>query len=212
MSTHEMVSIVDDDPSIRKGISNLLRAADYNTQVFAGGREFLEHGCVATGCIIMDLSMPDMTGLEVQQALLEQGIHTPIIFLSGNGSIPNTVKALKDGALDFLEKPVDADVLFKALKDALEIDQLNRKHMHDNAEVKMHLATLTPRELEVLLYVIAGALNKVIAHELKISEKTVKVHRARVMEKMAVHSVAELVRHTESLNVQPAVLQFSEVQ
>jgi len=212
MSTDQTVSIIDDEASIRKGISNLLRSADYNTQLYASGLEFLEHSKFEPGCIIMDLAMPDLTGLEVQQRLLEQGIHTPIIFLSGNGSIPCTVKALKDGALDFLEKPVDAVALFKAVEGALEIDQLKRKRMHDNAEAKLHLATLTPREREVLLYVIAGALNKQIAHELTISEKTVKVHRARVMEKMAVHSVAELVRYTESLNIQPAVLEFSESQ
>lgn len=212
MNTQATVYIIDDDASVLSGMSKLLRSEGYTTQVFAGGREFLSHGRVAPGCIIMDLSMPDMTGLEVQEALLAEGIHTPIIFLTGYGSIPSTVKALKSGAVDFLEKPVDAEVLFRAVNEALEIDQLNRKQRHDNAEAKMRLATLTPRELEVLLYVIAGALNKQIAYELKISEKTVKVHRARVMEKMAVHSVAELVRHTESLNVQPADLHLSEAQ
>jgi FixJ family two-component response regulator len=200
MSITATVFLVDDDDSVRKGLANLLRSAGYTTRTFA------------SGCIILDMRMPETDGLEVQATLAEQGYHPPVIFLTGHGDVPNTVTALKKGAVDFLEKPVDETVLLAAVADALEKDRQNREQLNQTTDAKARLAGLTPREFEVLRYVIGGNLNKQIAYTLAISEKTVKAHRARVMEKMAVSSVAELVRLTENAEVQPAAINTPKVQ
>lgn len=212
MNTQTTVCIVDDDGSVRKGISNLLRSAGYNTRTFASAREFLGHSRDEPGCIILDLHMPETNGLDLQDELIDRGFHPPIIFLTGKGNIPSSVKALKGGAVDFLEKPVDQEVLLAVVDDALKHDQESRSRLQELAKTQDRLANLTPREFEVLRHVIGGNLNKQIACALKISEKTVKVHRARVMEKMAVQSVAELVRLTEKTDVRPIALHTTKVQ
>ncbi len=203
MSPRPTVFIVDDDESVRRGISNLLRSAGYHTSAFMTGRQFLDHVDDVPGCIILDLELPETSGIELQNMLKARDYHHPIIFLTGHGDIPTTVTALKNGAVNFLEKPVDERVLFAAVDEALKKDQKNRKQLKTTARVKTRLASLTVRESEVLRHVIAGRLNKQIAHALDISEKTVKVHRARIMKKMAVHSVAELVRLAEKSDVRP---------
>ena len=212
MSTQETVFLVDDDASIRKAITKLLRSAGHTTRAFASGHDFLAQVGDEPGCIILDLSMPAAGGLEVQAALAERDHHPPVIFLTGHGDVRSSVKALKHGALDFLEKPVDDTVLLTAVANALDKDRQGRARLNQTAEVTARLQNLSPREYEVLRYVIGGSLNKQIAWTLNISEKTVKAHRARVMEKMAVRSVAELVRLTEQTGVRPIAINTPKVQ
>lgn len=211
ISTQATVFVIDDDASVSRGISNLLRAAGYTTMIFNSGREFLDYFSQQPGCIILDLRMPETNGLELQVKLAARGYHPPIIFLTGYGDVPSTARALKKGAVDFLEKPVDKAVLLPAVADALKRDQMQREKLQQKADIETRLAKLSAREFEVLRYVIGGHLNKQIAFALGISEKTVKVHRARVMEKMAVHSVAELVRLTEKTGVRPDNLTTTKV-
>lgn len=212
MSTQSTVFIIDDEASVRRGIANLLRSVGYSTKTFSSGYEFLERSSDEAGCIILDLHMPETSGLEFQEVLKAREYHPPIIFLSGYGDVPSTATALKKGAIDFLEKPVDDSVLLAAVDDALKKDQENRKRLKKIADVKKRLASLTAREGQVLRHVIAGSLNKQIAFALGISEKTVKVHRAHAMEKMAVHSVAELVRLSEISGVRPIDTSTTKVQ
>ena len=203
MSAAATVFVVDDDDSVRKGLANLLHSAGYSTRLFNSGSEFLEYSRDEPGCVILDLRMPGTGGLELQEKLAAQACYPPIIFLSGHGDVPSTAKALKLGAMDFLEKPVDAEILLAAVKDALNVDRENRLQYSQLVEVQVRLEKLTTREFEVLRHVIAGRLNKQIASSLDISEKTVKTHRGRVMEKMKAQSVAELIRFADKAGVRP---------
>ncbi|MGZ8842916.1 MAG: response regulator transcription factor, partial [Pyrinomonadaceae bacterium] len=167
---------------------------------FSSPSEFLEqHNPRAAGCLVLDVAMPGLNGLELQEALRAKGNWIPIIFLTGRGDIAMSVQAMKRGALDFLTKPVDDEKLLKAIGTALKQDRTQRRSRAELDDIKERLATLTPREREVLSHVVSGQLNKQIANDLGTVEKTIKVHRARVMEKMKVNSVAELVRLTERL-------------
>ncbi|MCM3900764.1 MAG: response regulator transcription factor [Pyrinomonadaceae bacterium] len=194
------VFVVDDDPAVLKGLSRLIRAARLDVATFSSPQEFLEQlDPNAPGCLVLDLSMPGLNGLELQEALTKKGTVFPIIFLTGHGDIPTSVQAMKRGALDFLTKPVNDVELLKAVHAAIEQDRNARKARAELDEIRERIATLTPREREVLTHVVSGQLNKHIAFDLGTVEKTIKVHRARVMEKMKVDSVAELVRLTERL-------------
>jgi FixJ family two-component response regulator len=194
------VFVVDDDPAVLKGLSRVLRSARLNVATFSSPREFLEqHNPRASGCLVLDVAMPRLNGLELQEALTAKGSVIPIIFLTGRGDIPMSVQAMKGGASDFLTKPVDDEELLKAVHAALEKDRIERQRRAELDQIQERLATLTPREREVLTHVVSGQLNKQIATDLGTVEKTIKVHRARVMEKMKVNSVAELVRLTERL-------------
>ena len=189
------VFVVDDDAAVLKSLSRLLRSARLAAATFSSPREFLDrHDPNAPGCLVLDVAMPGLNGLELQQTLITRGHELPIIFLTGHGDIPMTVKAIKHGAVDFLTKPVDHGDLLKAVRAAIQKDRLQRQARAEVAEIRQRLTALTPRERQVLEHVIAGRLNKQIAADLGTVEKTIKVHRARVMEKMKVHSVAELVR------------------
>jgi len=192
--------IVDDDPEVRRALARLLRAAGYATRGFGLASEFLISGEArqAAGCIILDLAMPGLNGLELQQCLIASGCHLPIIFLTGNGDISKSVRAMKAGAVNFLTKPVDDRELFAAVEEALALDAAGRAVWSTRHTVSERLNTLTRRERQVLEQVIAGRLNKQIAAELGIVEKTIKVHRARVMRKMQAQSLVELV-HLASL-------------
>lgn len=203
VSKQATVFVVDDDDSVRKSIANLLRATGYATRAFASAREFLDYSGNESGCIILDLCMPETSGLDLQEQLAGRDYHPPIIFLSGQGNVPSTALALKKGAVDFHEKPVDGDVLLATVTEAMQRDQKHREARQQAAEITARLAKLSAREYEVMQHVIAGNLNKQIAFALGISEKTVKVHRARVMDKMQVQSVAELVRMTEKAGELP---------
>jgi FixJ family two-component response regulator len=196
------VYVVDDDPSVRAGLSRLLQSMGLTVKTFASAREFLEQAVSEEpGCLIVDLRMPAMNGLELQEQLMTRNLNLPVIFLTGYGTVPASVRAMKRGAVDFLEKPVDDQVLLDAIYQALEKDRENR---HNQAEVKFiqdRLKSLTPREYEVFTLITTGLLNKQVAYELGTAEKTIKVHRARIMEKMHCESLAQLVRLAEKAGI-----------
>ncbi|MBB6055121.1 response regulator transcription factor [Tolumonas osonensis] len=188
------VAIVDDDSSVRKAIARLLRTAELEILVCASAQEYLEqYDPDVPGCLVLDVNMPGIGGLELQDVLTTKGVVSPIIFLSGQATVHDSVQALKHGAVEFLTKPVDEDELLKAVFSAIEKDQLDRSMRAELDRIKKTVDMLTPREKQVFSYVVAGKLNKQIASELGTVEKTIKVHRARVMEKLQVRSLAELV-------------------
>jgi FixJ family two-component response regulator len=196
--TPPTVFIVDDDPAVLKSLSRLLRSAGLTVAAFSSPRAFLaRHVPESPGCLVLDVAMPELNGLELQQALISSGHELAIVFLTGHGDIPMSVKAMKSGAMDFLTKPVNDDDLLAAVHVAIERDRAQRKERAEVAEILKLLATLTPREREVLDHLLTGQLNKQIASDLGTAEKTIKVHRARVMEKMKVQSIAELVHLAE---------------
>lgn len=200
--TAPAVFVVDDDLSVLKGLTRLLRSANLNPVAFSSPQEFLErYDPLATGCLVLDVSMPDLDGLQLQQALIAKGCEIPIIFLTGHGDIPMSVRAMKGGAADFLTKPVNDEDLLKAIHIALEAARASRPARAELDGFRQRLAMLTPREREVLERVVTGRLNKQIADELDIVEKTIKVHRGRMMEKMKVQSLAELVRLAERAGI-----------
>ena len=196
------VFVVDDYAPVRNSISRLLRAAGVAVAPFASAEEFLaQYDPHTPGCLVLDLAMPAVDGLELQRILTKTGSLLPIIFLTGQGDIPKSVQAMKHGASDFLTKPVNDEDLLAAVRVAIEKDRALRREQAELSEVRARLATLTPREREVLEYVVAGKLNKQIAGDLGTVEQTVKVHRAHVMQKMRVQSVAELVRLAERCGI-----------
>lgn len=196
------VFIVDDDPAVLKGLSRLLRSAGLAVETFPSSQDFLNHYLPNTpGCLVLDVAMPGLNGLELQKTLTARGSAVPIIFLTGHGDIPMSVQAMKRGAADFLTKPVDDDALLKAVRTAIEKDRIARRARAEIAEIQQRLATLTPREREVLEHVVTGQMNKQTAAKLGTVEKTIKVHRARVMEKMKAQSLAELVHLAEKAGV-----------
>ena len=195
MNSIATVFLIDDDAAIRRSLARLLQSAHFDVRSFASPWEFLEqHDPTTPGCILLDVSMPGLNGLELQQSLAKQRCERPIIFLTGHGDIPTSVQAMKAGASDFLTKPVDDQLLLAAIRVAVEKDRRSREARAELDSIQIRLATLTPREREVLEQVISGKLNKQIASDLGTVEKTVKVHRGRVMEKMEVNSLADLVR------------------
>jgi len=194
-SAQACVSVVDDDALVLRSIDRLLQAAGFAVRTFSSPHALLEtSGADSAGCIVMDLSMPGLSGLELQQALTRAADLRPVVFISGQGSVDTGVAAMKAGAVDFLTKPLDGVRLIGAVNAAIEKDRAARVVQADRASVEARLATLTRREREVLELVVAGRLNKQIAAELGTAEKTVKVHRACMMRKMQVDSLAELVR------------------
>jgi FixJ family two-component response regulator len=200
------VFVVDDYAPGRRSISRLLRAAGFAVTAFASAKEFLaQYDPETPGCLVLDLAMPAVSGLELQDILADRGSLLPIIFLTAYGDIPKSVQAMKRGASDFLTKPVNDEDLLAAVRVAIEKHRALRREQAELSEIRARLATLTPREREVLEYVVAGKLNKQIAGELGTVEQTVKIHRAHVMQKMRVQSVAELVRITERCGIGGAV-------
>jgi FixJ family two-component response regulator len=198
------VFLIDDDASVRKSLSRLLRSAGYTTETFASAEEFLGRGHFnGIGCLLLDVQMPGLSGIDLQKELNKADYHMPIIFITGHGDIPMSVEAMKKGAVDFLTKPFDDEELLQALRAAIEKDRNARAENTDVLEIRRLIELLTPRENEILRYVVTGMLNKQIALKLGIAEKTVKVHRGRVMEKLGVDSVAELVRLAEKAGIKP---------
>jgi FixJ family two-component response regulator len=201
-----IVFVVDDDASVRKGLERLLKSAGYAVESFGSAQVFLDADttCEGPACLVLDMKMPGLDGFDLQQEILKKEYAMPIVFMTGHGDIPMGVKAIKKGAVDFLTKPFDDDDLLNAIKEAHRKDIGNRKAANDLLVLHQKIVALTPREYEILTYVITGMLNKQIAYDLKISEKTVKVHRGRLMEKLQVNSVAELVRLADKAGIEPA--------
>jgi len=191
----ETVYIVDDDANFARGIARLVKASGWNVEVFASAAEFLARAPAMDGggCMLLDVRMPGMRGPELQRAMARAGMSMPVIFLTGHGDVPTSVDAMKQGAVDFLEKPVRAEVLVAAIRQALVRHAEARLRASERHALEQRVARLSPREFEVMAQVVAGRLNKQIAADLGISEKTVKVHRGKVMEKMEAPSLAALV-------------------
>jgi len=197
-----LVLVVDDDPSVRKSLSRLLESADYAVEAFASAGEFLARGPhPGPCCLVLDVKMPGLTGIQLQEMLTATGRRMSIVFVSGHADVPTSVKAMKAGAVDLLTKPVDVRDLIAAIRRAMTRDEHERASETRLAEVRRRVAMLTARETEVFARVVTGMLNKQIGAALGIGEKTVKVHRARVMEKMQAGSVAELVRLADEVGV-----------
>ena len=201
-----IVFVVDDDASVRRGVKRLLRSAGFTAETFASAREFLEHYDHDTaGCVILDLAMPGFDGLQLQQALAERDSMLPIIFLTGRGDIPTSVQAMKGGAVDFLTKPASDDKLLAAVRNAIQRCEALYRAREEIATIRRRVATLTPREREVLAHLLSGKLNKQIAADLGTVEHTIKIHRARVMQKMQVRAFAALVRLAERAGIEAAL-------
>ncbi len=197
-----VIFIVDDDPSVRKSLTRVMVSAGYAVEAFASAREFLAREPLAGPCcLVLDVRMPGLSGLDLQEALAGKGHRIPIVFITGHGDISMSVKAMKSGAVDFLTKPFDVEQLLAAVDRAVTKDVKTLGEEGRTAEIRERVEQLTPRETEVFALVVTGMLNKQIAGELGIGEKTVKVHRARVMEKMQAGSVAELVRLADRAGV-----------
>jgi FixJ family two-component response regulator len=201
-SAARIVYVLDDEPEMVKALTRLLRAKRFDVRGFSSVQAFLE-ACrpEESACLVLDVAMPELDGLTLQRRLTHEGIMIPIIFLTGHGDIPMSVRAIKAGATDFLTKPVDAAALVKAVNTALELAGMQRREIAETAQLAARLATLTPRELEVMEHVVAGQLNKQIAADLGTGEQNIKLHRMHVMKKMGVESLADLVRAAGRLGV-----------
>lgn len=201
--TQSTVYVVDDNPSVRKALSRLFRSMDYQAEAFPSAKQFLAHSPEAhPACVVLDVRMPRMSGLDLQHELADQGCDLPIIFITGHGDIDMAVQAMKDGAVDFLPKPFDDQDLLDSVERALEHHREIRMAGEQRQEVEERMERLTPREREVFEHVVKGMLNKQVAFDLGTSEKTIKVHRARVMQKMEAESLADLVRMANRVGIE----------
>lgn len=204
MTDAPTVFIVDDDPAVLTSLARLVRSAGYQAVTFGSAGEFLARDPLdKPGCLILDVRLPELSGLDLQQALVTAGRGLPVIFLTGYGDIPMSVQAMKAGAVDFLTKPCQDHDLLAAIQQAIARDQQARQAQAAEDDLRRRLTALTPREREVLTLVVTGQLNKQIAAVLGIGEKTIKVHRARVMAKLQVKSLADLVRLAEKARITP---------
>jgi two-component system response regulator FixJ len=204
MMHRDTIVIIDDDTSVQTGLARLLFASGFRARSYQSAEAFLAEKDLRGGCILLDLCMPGINGLELQEVLSRRGCALPIIFLTGHGDIPTSVLAVKRGAYNFLTKPVDEADLLKAIEEALKSVAQRQNEIDELEDIRSRVAQLTAREEEVMRFVISGALNKQIAFQLGIAEKTVKVHRARVLEKMEADSLADLVRFCQAIDIVPA--------
>jgi RNA polymerase sigma factor (sigma-70 family) len=196
-----VVYVVDDDPSVGKALERLMRSAGHDVRTFTSALDFIRcRNLEAPACLILDVSMPDLNGLELQEYLADQGSSLPIVFITGHGTVPMSVKAMKAGAVDFLQKPFSDTDLLNAISHAIETDRRAKKKRERLKQLSERMETLTAREREVFQFVVTGMPNKQVASQLGIAEKTVKVHRARIMAKMGAQSLADLVRFADKLS------------
>ncbi len=201
----QTVFIVDDDVSVRRALKNLLRSVGLEVETFGNAQEFLSAQRSETpACLVLDVRLPGLSGLDLQRKMVEANMDIPIIFLTGHGDIPMSVRAMKNGAVEFLTKPFRDQDLLDAVHQALDRDRAAQMHRAETAELRSRYETLTPREQEVMALVVRGLLNKQIAGELGTSEATVKLHRGRVMHKMQTDSLADLIRMAEKLGISSA--------
>ena len=199
-----IVFVIDDDDSVRRSLERLLRSVDLDVETYASAQDFLRRALPdRPSCVVLDLRLPGPSGLELQESLIRAGHSVPIVFISGHADVPSSVRAIKAGAVDFLQKPFSDQALLDIIHGALRRDREARRNQAEVAGLRVRFDTLTPRERDVLRLVIQGRLNKQIAGDLGISEKTVKFHRGRVMEKTQAGSVAELVRQSDRLGLRP---------
>jgi len=197
-----VIAIVDDDLSVRRSLQRLIRSAGWNAESFASAQEFLARpGPGTPSCLVLDLRLPGLSGLELQKRMAEVGLEIPIVFLTGHGNIPASVQAMKAGAVEFLTKPFDEHDLLQAIQEAVERDRRTREQHAQMRELQNRYASLTAREGEIMEQVISGKLNKQIAAELRITEFTVKFHRGHIMRKMQADSLADLVRMAGNLGM-----------
>ena len=197
------VFLVDDDSSVRRALARLIGVAGYEVKAFSSAREFIDSKPETAGisCLVLDVRMPGLNGLDLQEALRAGNVSIPIVFITGHGDVPTSVKAMKAGAVDFLQKPVKDKDLLGAIEQSLARAARDRTERAEIDEIRARVESLSPRELEVMTLVVTGILNKQIAFKLGTVEKTIKVHRGRVMDKMRVKSVAELVRVCEKVGI-----------
>ena len=197
-----VVFIVDDDSSVRRSLERLIQSMGLTAKSYASAREFLQSGHgEETGCLVLDMRMPEVSGLELQEKMTKAGILLPIIFISGHSTVPMSVRAMKAGALDFLQKPFDEQDLLEAIYRAIDRSRQGQAKREELKELEARVRSLTPKEYEVFTWVITGIPNKNIADRLATAEKTVKVHRASIMKKMGAQSVADLVRMAEKAGI-----------
>jgi FixJ family two-component response regulator len=193
-NTEATVFLVDDDHAVRDALELLLESASFKTASFENARAFLDaYAQDQAGCLVLDIRMPDMSGMELQDALAAKGITLPIIFLTGHGNVSMSAKAFRTGAVDFMEKPFDESALLERIREALQLDRTNREATARRENARARLSTLTQREHQVMLLVVAGKVNKEIAAELNLSHRTVEIHRGRVMEKTGTRSLTRLI-------------------
>jgi FixJ family two-component response regulator len=202
--SEQIVFVVDDDPSMRAALTNLFRSMELDVEVFSSAAELLASRLPdIASCLVLDIRLPGVNGLEFQEALAKAAIHIPIVFMTGHGDIRMSVKAMKAGAIDFLPKPFRDQDMLDAVTRALDADRKRRDGEKEGAKLRHLFESLTPREREVLALVTSGLMNKQIAHQLEVSEITVKIHRGHVMKKMEARSFADLVRMAETLGIKP---------
>jgi FixJ family two-component response regulator len=197
-----VVFVIDDDPSVRDALAGLLRSVGLESHAFGSTREFLQSERPdAPGCLVLDVRLPERSGLDFQRELADSGIHLPIVFITGHGDIPMSVRAIKAGAIEFLPKPFHDQELLDAIQLGIERDRARRRDAAAVADLEKRFESLTPRERDVMALVSTGRMNKQIAAELDVSEITVKVHRSHVMRKMRARSLADLVRMADALGI-----------
>lgn len=202
MNREPTVFVVDDDQAMRNSLKWLIESVGMRVETYASADDFMRHYYPGrAGCLLLDVRMPGMSGLDLQDHLARESIRIPVIIITGHGDVPMAVRAMKSGAVDFIEKPFNDELLLDSIRNALAADLEQRSHQAERAEIATRLAQLTPREYEVMEKVAAGMSNKQIALDLGVSSKTVEAHRARVMEKMEADSLAELVRMVTRANV-----------